>query len=274
MVNEMDGAEMVWVPEGEFIMGTTNKQAADALKECPENFIEIFKLYFDAEKPQRKVYLDGYWIYKYEVTVAQYRKFCEVTERKMPGYPIWGWIDNHPMVNVSWQDAADYAKWAGVTLPTEAHWEKAARGTDGRTYPWGNDWDATKCANRVKTLFAKRFRSNYEKTFSIGTQPVGSYLAGASPYGCMDMAGNVSEWCADWYDVNYYKKAPTKNPTGPSGAVVFEGLGITSEGVRVLRGGSNNDIARDFFRCGFRWCNEPTYRSSDGDQGFRCARTP
>ena len=87
------------------------------------------------------------------------------------------------MVNVDWNDANAYAEWAGAALPTEAEWEKAARGTDGRIYPWGNDWDRTKCVNAVHS-----------------TMPVGSIPAGASPYGCQDMAGNVWQWCADWYD--------------------------------------------------------------------------
>ena len=132
----------------------------------------------------------------------------------MPEVPAWGWIDTHP-VNVSWNDAKAYAKWAGVTLPTEAQWEKAARGTDGRVYPWGNDWDAAKCNNSVGANHPGK------------TSPVGSFPAGASPYGCLDMAGNVWQWCADWYGADYYTTSPAKNPTGPATGTV-----------RVLRGGS------------------------------------
>jgi len=137
------------------------------------------------------VNLDGYWIYKYEVTVAQYRKFCNETGSNMPEAPSWGWQDDHPIVHVSWDNATAYTQWAGVRLPTEAQWEKAARGTDGRAYPWGNEWDATKCANSV----GQRLSS---------TKPIGSYPSDTSPYGALDMAGNVWEWCADWYDGNYY----------------------------------------------------------------------
>jgi formylglycine-generating enzyme required for sulfatase activity len=196
--NPKDGAEIIFIPAGEFLMGS------DKSKD---------KLADDDELPQRKVYLDGYWIYKYEVTVAQYRKFCQETGKQMPKEPSWGWQDEHPIVNVSWEDARTYCDWAGVELPTEAQWEKAARGTDGRIYPWGNEWDASKCNN---------------KTTGPGrTTPVSSYPAGVSPYGVMDMAGNAWEWCADWYDKNYYASAHDRNPQAP-----------LSDIYRVLRGGS------------------------------------
>ncbi len=109
-VNPKDGAEMVWVPECEFTLGSTDEQIVTVLKEYPTDLQEIVKVIFDAQKPQRKVYLGGYWMYKYEVTVAQYRKFCEATKRKMPDAPDWGWKEDHPMVYVYWQDTADYAK--------------------------------------------------------------------------------------------------------------------------------------------------------------------
>ncbi len=262
LINPTDGAEMVWVPAGEFTMGSTDVQIAVALRVWPKDDHKFYKSIFDVdngEKPQRKVYLDGYWMYKYEVTVEQYRKFCKATKRKMPKAPGWGWKENHPMVEVSWYDAEDYAKWAGVSLPTEAQWEKASRGTDGRIYPWGYDWDATKCANSM----GKEIKS---------TKPVGSYPAGVSPYGCMDMAGNVFEWCADWYDSNYYKKAPTKNPTGPSGAVAFEVFGESFKGARVLRGGSWSFDDDDYFRCVDRSYDDPSGRGYS--VGFRCAMTP
>ena len=240
-VNPKDGAEMVWVPAGKFIMGSTDE-------------------HFETAKPQRKVYLDGYWIYKCEVTVAQYRNFCQETGREMPEAPAWGWQDDHPMVNMTWQNAVDYAKWASVSLPTEAQWEKAARGADGRAYPWGNVWDTTKCANsEVKKLNS--------------TQPVGRYAAGASPYGCLDMAGNASEWCADWYDPAYYKHAPTRNPAGPAETVRFESFlpGVFFSGARVLRGGSWDLDLEVYFRCALRYYYAP--KTNYDRHGFRCART-
>jgi len=218
-INPQDGAQMVYVPAGEFTMGAG-------------------KFFTDA--PEHIVNLSGYWIYKTPVTVTQYRAFCQATSRAMPTAPNWGWRDHHPMVNVTWADATEYAQWAGVSLPTEAQWEKAARGTDGRTYPWGNVWDASRCANRVSS-----------------TQPVGSYPQGASPYGALDMAGNVWQWCADWYDKNYYKTAPSNDPTGPSSGTV-----------RVLRGGCYRFADPDFFRAALRNWDDP---SSWGDaRGFRC----
>ncbi len=253
-INPKDGAKMVWVPAGNFLMGISEEGGNELLKTNPE-----LKEILDAEKPQRKVYLDGYWVYKYEVTVGQYRKFCKAKNIKMPPAPDWGWNDDHPMVYVRWQDAEDYAKWAGVSLPTEAQWEKAARGTDGRKYPWGNTWSALKCANSVNAEMK-------------GTKPVGSYLANASPYGCMDMAGNAWEWCADWYDPNYYKNAPSKNPQGPSGTVKFTLRGVDfNEGALVLRGGSWLNPSSYFFQCTYRYNFDPGHRSFT--RGFRCVKT-
>jgi formylglycine-generating enzyme required for sulfatase activity len=193
-INEADGAELVWVAAGEFLRGS------------PEG-----KGYGD-ERPQQKVTLDGYWIYKNTISRAQYEKFCAATGRKFD--PMWAqdWrsdLKSDPKqlpVMVSWYEAADYAKWANAALPTEAQWEKAARGTDGREYPWGNTWEPDKCVSLEMT---------WEKTHS-GFLPVGSLPSDASPCGALDMAGNVWEWTADWYDYEYYKSAPDKNPTGPA----------------------------------------------------------
>jgi formylglycine-generating enzyme required for sulfatase activity len=242
-INPKDGAEMVWIPEGEFLMGSTDEQIVNLLSNNPSYKSE----WFDREKPQHKVYLDGYWMYKYEVTVAQYEKFCTETSRAMRNAPQWGWIENHPIANVTWQDAFDYAKWAGASLPTEAQWEKAARGTEGLTWPWGNEWDASKCNGKLKELRM--------------TQPVGSHPADASSYGCMDMAGNVWEWCADWYAADYYATSPYKNPTGPS-----------SGSYRTLRGGGYGGNRGDNY-------NRSAYRDfylnlygSNYSGGFRLAR--
>ena len=223
-INPGDGAEMVYVPSGEFLMGDDDE--------------------YDNER--RTETLAGFWIYKCDVTVAQYLKFCEKTGKAHPETPHWGWKDDHPVVNVSWFDAKDYCDWAGVALPTEAQWEKAARGTDGRKYPWGNEWDASNAWCSV----------GHERE---STAPVGSFPAGASPYGCLDMAGNVWQWCADWYDPTSPKSALATNPNRP-------GPGQR----RVLRGGSWNDDDGLLFRSAFRRHGGPS-PWLDGD-GFRAVR--
>ena len=238
-INPTDGAVMILIPEGEFLMGSANSEG------------------YRNESPQRKVYLDSYYIDKFEVTNVQYREFMKETGRKSPR--DWSDYDtrwlNHPVVGVSWHDAVAYAEWAGKRLPTEAEWEKSARGTDGRKYPWGN----------ISPDAGGRYRANY-KVGKYGaangysnTSPVGSFPSGASPYGVMDMAGNVWEWCADWYDSGYYRKAPTKNPPGP-----------TSGKHRVLRGGAwlNDDTFH--LRCAARGWHAP--KLTFHYVGFRCVR--
>ncbi|MBL8150516.1 MAG: SUMF1/EgtB/PvdO family nonheme iron enzyme, partial [Blastocatellia bacterium] len=155
--NPVDDAQMVWVPSGEFTMGSND--------------------HFKDEKPQHAVFLDGFWIYKYPITVGQYRKFLASQGKQLPRLDNWEWLANHPVVKVTWEDAYNYTKWAGVELPTEAQWEKAARGGDARIYPWGNDWNKNNCAIKRKG----------------GTVPIAALWAGQSPYGVLDMAGNVYE---------------------------------------------------------------------------------
>jgi formylglycine-generating enzyme required for sulfatase activity len=211
------------------------------------------------KKPVHTVHLDRYYIGKYEVTVGQFRKFVNATGYKTDAeksggayvYVNGSWTqksdanwsntyfsqtENHPVVCVSWNDAKAYCDWAGLRLPTEAEWEKAARGTDGRKYPWGSSWDAGKCNSDEKG-------DSYEYT-----SPVGSFPTGVSPYGCYDMAGNVWEWCNDWYGEKYYASSPSNNPTGPS-----------SGDARVLRGGGWYDIA-NYCRSSFRNRNAPGFR--------------
>ncbi len=174
--------------------------------------------------------LPDFSIMKYPVTVAQYRQFCAATDKAMPDTPSWGWQDNHPVVNVTWHEAAAFAEWAGLVLPTEQEWEKAARGTDGREYPWGNSWNPNKLqCSKNNSCDAKK------------TAPVGSFPAGASPYGVQDMAGNVWEWCNSWYKEN---------------------------STRMLRGGSWYANDPDLFRATDRSNYNPTGRHSNN--GFRC----
>jgi formylglycine-generating enzyme required for sulfatase activity len=221
-----DGAEMVSVPAGQFWMGSDHGDAD--------------------EKPRRRVYLDAFRIDKYEVTNALYRRFMDASGRAAPQY--WNdskWNEpNQPVVGVDWNDASVYCAWAGKRLPTEAEWEKAARGTDGRKYPWGEQWDSS----RVNSD-----ESNLGKTVAVG-----SYPSGVSPYGAHDMAGNVREWVADWYADSYYQRAPDRNPKGPE-----------SGQYRVLRGGSW-DGDPWFLRSSFRGRGVPTYRFHF--IGVRCAQ--
>lgn len=200
--------ELLYVPSGEFTMGSTETRH---------------------EQPVRKVYLDAFWVGRYDVTVAQFRAFCKAKPYRYPWTklkPQWGWIDSHPMVLVNWDDARAYCRWAGGDLPTEAQWEKAARGTDGRIFPWGNRFDPAKL-----------------RTNTTWTSPVGTYPAGASPYGCLDIVGNVYQWCLDFYGENY-EGLPDRNPRGvPVGQA------------RILRGGDWGDDNRLSFRCAYRYAD-------------------
>jgi formylglycine-generating enzyme required for sulfatase activity/uncharacterized caspase-like protein len=200
-----DGMTLLYVPAGKFKMGSDD--------DLPD------------EKPLHTVYLDAFRIDKTEVTNAKYAKCVQDGKCKQPSstssethyiYYENSEFDNYPVIYVNWDDANAYCAWAGRRLPTEAEWEKAARGTDGRTYPWGND-------SPNDTLL------NYNNYSGQDTKEVGKYPNGASPYGALDMAGNVSEWVADWYDESYYATLGEKarNPQGPANGQVH-----------VLRGGS------------------------------------
>ena len=194
------GIEWIDVPAGEFLMG--------------DNFNEGM----DNELPVHTVYLDAYRVSKYEITFEQYDLFCEETGSSLKDDRGWG-RENMPVIYVSWDEAEAFCSWLAdktgkqIQLLTEAQWEKAARGTDQRRYPWGNE--APDC---TKADFAGCLGK---------TAAVGSYLSGISPYGIHDMAGNVGEWCSDWYMTEYYSTSPLTNPTGPETGVM-----------KITRGGS------------------------------------
>ncbi len=247
---------MVLVPAGEFTMGM---DADEALKECRKYLDDCKRKWFTNEEPVHQVYLDAFYIDKYEVTQGEYDKCvaagkCEANE-KYDGFTG----SKQPVVGVAWEDAKTYCEWAGKRLPTEAEWEKAARGTDGRMYPWGNEFDGTKanfCDKNCENDWALKDQDDgYAKT-----APVGSYPEGASPYGALDMTGNVWEWTADWYDYDedYYRNSPAKNPKGPDTGTY-----------RVLRGGGWR-ADPGALRVPHRSYLRPVYRYYD--IGFRCSR--
>jgi formylglycine-generating enzyme required for sulfatase activity/tRNA A-37 threonylcarbamoyl transferase component Bud32 len=226
-VTQRDGMVLVYVPEGEFEMGSNDGE--------------------DNEKPVHTVWLDAFWIDQTEVTNAMYAKCVAVGNCKDKArYPE---KSNHPVVDVDWFNAEAYCQWAGRRLPSEAEWEKAARGTDGRTYPWGEGIDCNK--------------ANYGSC-KMGTSEVGSYPDGASPYGALDMAGNVCEWVADKYSGTYYSNSPGRNPVGPADPELID--------FRILRGGSRLGSEEDV-RTTDRFNNIPGFNWLLS-VGFRCAASP
>lgn len=230
-----DGAPMVLVQAGEFWMGTSDGEG------------------LNNEHPRHRVHVDAFYVDQYEVTTGRYATFFQETNRAEPRFWSNQVLPQHgrkPVVGVDWNDANDYCAWAGKRLPTEAEWEKAARGTDQRIYPWGN---AT--PNEQRGNFN---RSGDFKNYGVLTD-VGSYEQGKSPYGAYDMAGNVLEWVEDWYHEKYYSKSPVRNPKGPPSQVLYG----------VARGGSWGNIPVGV-RATHRYWFLPTIRGDD--IGFRCAK--
>ena len=225
---------MVMIPAGEFVMGSDER--------LPD------------EGPQQTVNLDTYWIDVYEVTNAQYKKFIAATERRSPAhftnriFPAGK--GNHPVTEVTWVDAQDYCTWAGKRLPTDQEWEKAARGTDGRMYPWGNELDINKANTPMRWASLKQ---------AGATLPVGSFPGGVSPYGLYDMSGNVWEWTSSWYQAYPGNTHPSEN---------------YGEQYKTLKGGSWWDCS--FYQCGI---SAPSFNRAffmrgthNKSFGFRCAR--
>jgi len=266
-ISPIDGMTMVYVPAGEFLMGS------------PEGVGD------DDEHPQHIVYLESFYIDQMEVTNTMFSEFVVKTnyqtdaEKAGKSYGFvgndwllvsgvnWkhpygpssdiGGLDNHPVIHVSWNDAKAYCEWAGKRLPTEAEWEKGARGTSGATYPWGNDPPAGNLVNfaDINTNFDWSVNS-VDDGYKF-TSPVGTYPDGASPYNLLDVSGNVWEWVADWYDKDYYSQSPNRNPQGP----------VTGT-VRVMRGGAWDDLIAGI-RTSYRAAYSQT--NTNGDTGFRCA---
>jgi formylglycine-generating enzyme required for sulfatase activity len=244
--NGKDGTLLGLIPEGEFLAG--GKGASEG-----------------GGKPF-PVRLPAYYLALHAVTNAQYARFLSASRPAKAdldkwirldsdcfvraqgnGYEAYGGKTDHPVVQVSWYGAEAYASWAGLRLPSELEWEKGARGTDGREYPWGANWDESKCRNGKN--------NGNEKTCGVW-----SYAAGQSPWGLYQMSGNVWEWCSDWYEKDAYRRYKGGKLTPPASGVS-----------RVLRGGSWNLDNSVNFRCAYRDDNRPDDRGFN--YGFRCART-
>jgi formylglycine-generating enzyme required for sulfatase activity len=250
-ISPIDGMEMMYVPMGTFTMGSgaTNYNGV-------------------VDDPPHTVDLDAFWIDKTEVTNQMYQLCVSAGNCELPGstrsYTRSSYFGdpnyaNYPVVFVDWNDAKAYCEWAKRELPTEAQWEKAARGTDLRLYPWGDEEVAGNLANfaDINTNFDQ---SDHSINDGYGdTAPVGNYPDGASQYRVLDMAGNVWEWTADWYSPSYYEKSPYSNPTGP-----------VNGADPVLRGGSCADSV-DTLQTTYRFWRSPDLK--DDFIGFRCAET-
>ncbi len=242
LLNETDQARLVLIPGDTFEMGI---EVEEGMAVCDVLEIACDPSDFADETPKHRVGLDPYYIYQFEVTNAQYKLCVEEGDCSLPAFGEFyndERFSQHPVVYVSWFDASDYCAWAGGRLPTEAEWEFADRGTDGRTFPWGNTPD---CGF-----------GNYSGCTQGLTAAIGSFPAGASPFGVYDMAGNVTEWVGDWYAPKYYGQSPEINPTGPEDGEM-----------RTARGGSwKNPLLG--MRTTDRTANFPEVYSTG--TGFRC----
>jgi formylglycine-generating enzyme required for sulfatase activity len=280
-VNPRDGMEMVYIPPGEFMLGTSDAQIDAWLKEHPNEKHEAFR----TEQPACRVRTDGYWISRTEVTNSQYLRFEEetgyrapgtaqlvtdsatlnfrgadelMTQRHFPNGRVPVGMDALPVVNVAWKDAGAYCQWVGGHLPSELEWEKAARGTEGSVFAWGDQWDRTRCRNAELVASPQYGRPNSSNIVAMitsgdaeryGPAPVGSYAGDASPYGCLDVAGNVSEWCADGFRADAYSRYARGDLATPG-----------NEGAVVFRGGSWCGSTPWFFRCASRSSLDPANR--------------
>ena len=247
------------IPEGTFLMGSTPEEVKAAYEDARLRSSMLEQHTFEAESPQHQVYLDAYEISRYEITNAQYRAFIEATDRPTPrghnSEETWADEtlngDTQPVVGVTWFDAQAFAEWIGGSLPTEAQWERAARGTEARIYPWGD----TPPKARQHANFARRYNR---------PMPVGQFPKGESPNGIADLAGNVWEWCLDEYSPRVYQR--------DGGDVSRNPLNLRFRDVlraRVIRGGAW-DVGSAFLRSSLRFKFYPL--DSTHTIGFRVIR--
>ncbi len=244
-------AEMVMVPAGEFLMGSDKKTD---------------RLAYRSEIPQHRVYLDAFEIGKYEVTALEYLKFVLATNRspqldwRYDGGNFQESMAHHPIMHVTWYDADAYCKWADQRLPTEAEWEKAARGSDGRLFPWGQEYAGPTRANFGRTGLSGPVRDRPERLLLYPPIiSVDKYENALSPYGLYQTIGNVAEWVADWYNPDYYKTAHDRNPQGPETGTQ-----------KAFRGGGWMDSTTTM-RVAMRNGTDPNTKINW--LGFRCARS-
>jgi formylglycine-generating enzyme required for sulfatase activity len=276
-VIQKTGKEMVLIEAGWFEMGSTKEQMDAAYQLGKKYNKDTKRAWFKSEKPQHRVWVDAYYIDKTEVTNREYRQFMEASGYERKEYwsaEGWKFIQqkkiteprywsnpefnqpNQPVIGISWYEAEAYASWAGKKLPTEAQWEKAARGNDKRKYAWGNEAADGSRANYCDAKCVYNWKDKSANDGHNYTSPVGSYEAGKSPDGIYDLTGNVWEWVRDWYDADYYSQSPERNPVNDKKSTH-----------RVLRGGGWGNILA-LVRSAYRNRASPITRS--GDVGFRC----
>jgi len=255
-IRKSDGMETVYVPGGEFLMGSDQAEVDYALSLCQAYDTNCSRRYFSVEQPQHLVQLSSFWLDRTEVTIGQYdgcmdAGICEKISCEDTGDAD---RDKLPAICVNWHQAAAYCQWVGARLPTEAEWEYGARGVDDRRYPWGDDIDRSRLNYCDANCELPKRNDAVDDSYSQ-TAPVGSYPDGASWIGALDMSGNVWEWTADWF--GEYSSERQTDPAGPD-----------TGGRKVVRGGSWHTSA-DHARSALRTYSDPELSSNH--VGFRCA---